>query len=203
MASPLHGGFLVSQIYPNALDVAVELDRVLAEFATITAHLIAAERNCRIECVVAVDPDGAGFDLAGQFVGFLNVFGPDRAGKTEGGLVGLFCNFFGRLERNNCQDWSEDFFFGNAHVVVAVGEDRRFDEVSLLQLFRTSAATCELGAFFLGDVDVVEDAFLLFFGYLRTDVGLLVHSMTLLHLRNALGELAHEFIMNRAFQEES
>ena len=122
---------------------------MLAQLASVAGHLISAKGYGGIEDVVAVDPNCASLNLGGKFVGFLNVSGPNSAREAEGGLVGLFGHIIHGGEGDNSQDRSEDFFFGDAHVVVDTGEDSRLDEVALLVLRRSGSTAGQLGAFAL------------------------------------------------------
>jgi hypothetical protein len=56
--------FELADLRVYRLDLRVQIDRVLAEFAAEAGLLVAAERRHRIDLTVGVDPDGAGFELA-------------------------------------------------------------------------------------------------------------------------------------------
>ena len=75
------------QGHPDGLHVGILLDRIGAEVAAEAALLISSEGAGRVEGVVAVDPDGAGFDLGGDAVGELDVARPDGGGKAVDGAV--------------------------------------------------------------------------------------------------------------------
>jgi hypothetical protein len=61
----------------------------VAHLAAPAGLLVPAERQGRVEDVVAVDPDGPGAELLRQGVGLGNVLGPDPGPEAVTGVVRL------------------------------------------------------------------------------------------------------------------
>src|SRR5258708_5005307 len=70
------------------LDLGVGVEHFVAHLTAPAGLLVSAERQCRVEHVVAVDPDGAGPDLLGQGVSLGDVPGPDAGAEAVLGIVG-------------------------------------------------------------------------------------------------------------------
>src|SRR5580700_6702144 len=80
-------GCRLLQLSGDGLDLGVGMERLVAHLAAPAGLLIPAERQCRVEHVVAVDPDGAGPELLGQGVGLGDVLGPDACPQAILGVV--------------------------------------------------------------------------------------------------------------------
>src|SRR5436305_4168450 len=65
------------EVNPDALDLRVHLQRVLAHLAAVAGLLVAAEGRGRVHHVVGVYPDDARLYLAGETVGARDVARPD------------------------------------------------------------------------------------------------------------------------------
>ena len=76
------------QLGGNGFDFGVGLKGLVTHLAAPAGLLVAAERQCRVEHVVAVDPDGAGSELLGQGVGLGDVAGPDARAEAVFAVVG-------------------------------------------------------------------------------------------------------------------
>src|SRR5690606_30706808 len=71
-----------AEIDPHALDLRVQVERVLPELAPVAGLLVAAERGRGVEGVIGVDPDGARLDATRDAVGALDVARPDSGGEA-------------------------------------------------------------------------------------------------------------------------
>src|SRR5450755_3794202 len=65
------------QVGGDGLDLGVGVERLVAHLAAPAGLLVSAERQCRVEHVIAVDPDGACLEFLGQGVSLGDVLGPD------------------------------------------------------------------------------------------------------------------------------
>src|ERR1700733_7202508 len=71
-----------SELRGDGLDLGVVVQHLVAHLAAPAGLLVAAERQRRVEHVVAVDPDRAGPELLGQRVGLGDVPGPDARAES-------------------------------------------------------------------------------------------------------------------------
>ena len=69
------------QLGRHRLDLGVGLEGLVAHLAAPAGLLVAAERQGRVEDVVAVDPDGPGAELLRQRVRLGDVLGPDAGAR--------------------------------------------------------------------------------------------------------------------------
>ena len=116
----------------HRLDFGVGLEGLVAHFAAHAGLLVPAERQGRVEDVVAVDPDGAGAELLGQRVRLGDVLGPDPGAQAVAGVVRLGGDLVQAPERLGHHDRAEDFLAGDLHVRAGVGDDGGLDEVALV-----------------------------------------------------------------------
>src|SRR6185437_14879778 len=72
----------------HAFDVEVVVETFAAEFAPDPGIVNAAPGRSRIESVVIVDPDDAGFDAGGEAMGPCDVVGADCRRKPERRVIG-------------------------------------------------------------------------------------------------------------------
>src|SRR6267378_5045201 len=77
------------QLGRHRLDFGVGLEGLVAHLAAPAGLLVPAERQGRVEDVVAVDPHGPGTELLRQGVGLGDVLGPDSGPETVAGVVRL------------------------------------------------------------------------------------------------------------------
>src|SRR5262245_52406361 len=70
---------------PDRLCVEVLVELLDAGFATVAAHLVAAEGHRGVHSLIAVDPHAAGADGLGELVRLADVAGPDAAAQAEDG----------------------------------------------------------------------------------------------------------------------
>src|ERR1700729_721007 len=87
------------QLCRHRLDFGGGLEDLVAHLATPAGLLVAAERQGRVEDVVAVDPDGAGPELLRQGVRLGDVPGPDAGAEAVAGVVGLSGDLVQAAER--------------------------------------------------------------------------------------------------------
>src|SRR5882672_6884631 len=77
------------EIDPDAFDLRIEFQRVLAHLASVARLLVTTKRRSRIRHVVGIDPDSAGFDRAREAMGPRDVARPDAGRQTVDCVVGL------------------------------------------------------------------------------------------------------------------
>src|SRR5690348_3195772 len=70
----------------HRLDFGVGLEGLVAHLTAPAGLLVPAERQGRVEDVVAVDPDGPGAELLRQGVGLGDVLGPDPGAEAVGSM---------------------------------------------------------------------------------------------------------------------
>src|SRR5580700_7023876 len=104
------------QLRCYCLDLRVGLQDLVAHLAAPAGLLVAAERQRRVEDVVAVDPDGAGPELLRQGVRLGDVLGPDARAEAVLGVVGGGGDVLERLERRRHDDRAEDLLADDLHV---------------------------------------------------------------------------------------
>src|SRR5579864_6591278 len=75
------------QLRGDRLDFGVGMEGLVAHLAAPAGLLVPAERQCRVEHVVAVDPDGAGPELLSQGMRLGDVPGPDACAQAVLGVV--------------------------------------------------------------------------------------------------------------------
>ncbi len=185
----------------DGFDFGVVAEGVFAEFAADAGHFEAAEGGGGVEDVVAVDPDGAGFEFGGDAVGLGDVFGPDGGGEAVHVFVAAGDDFVNVFEFDDGEDGAEDFFLGDFMVVLDVREDGRFDEVAFVA--DAVAAGDELGAGILAALDVAHDFVELFLTDLRALGGGSVEGIADALFFGAGGQFFDELVVNFAFDEES
>ncbi len=105
-----------------------------------------------VKGVVRVDPDGAGAQGVGHTEGGVEVGGVDGGGETVGGAVADPDGLFLVLELGDRADRTEDLLLHDLHVLADVGEDGRFDEVTLVAV--AVATDLHLGAGLLAFANV-------------------------------------------------
>ena len=139
-----------------SLDVRVVRQRVLAELTADTRLLEAAERYLRVKLVDTVDPGGTGVQPVCDLDRALDVLSEDSGGETVHRVVRLVDDVLLVLELDHDADRAEDLLADDAHVWLAVGEDRRLDPVALGTV--TVATGSERRTLILARLDVLHDA---------------------------------------------
>lgn len=91
-----------------------------------------------MKSVVCVDPNGTSLEGVGNLNGGVEVGCVDSGGKTVCGVVTDADGVCLVLELGDRANGSEDLFLHDGHVVLDVGEDGGFDEVSLVTLALTT-----------------------------------------------------------------
>jgi len=149
--------------HQEVLGLAIVIEDHLVGLAAETRLLVAAEGCAGRIQVIAVGPDATSLDAAAETIGVRAVAGPDTRAETVGGVVRDLERFFDGLELGDREDWSEDLFLEDAHLVVA-GEDGGLNVVAIGQItfeVKLLAAGEALCAFCFTDGDVLEDLLLL------------------------------------------
>src|SRR5262245_30883696 len=81
-----------------------------------TRLLVATERQCCIEDIVAVDPDGARFQLTCQGMGLAEITGPNPGCQAVDRVIGrpdkIIIQF---LKGNGRNHWAENLFLNDLH----------------------------------------------------------------------------------------
>lgn len=141
----------------NRLFLGIVVEYRFTHLAAPAGLLVAAERQGRVEDVVAVDPHGSGLQPGGEFMRLADIVGPDAGGETIDRVVGLFHQFVVHfLERHGGNDRSEDLFINDAHAGPGVGQHRRFDKVTAA--FALPATGQRLGTLLVAGLQVLVDA---------------------------------------------
>lgn len=73
-----------SFVHKHRLHVAVLLQAVGSPLDTDATLLVSAKWHQRVDLKVPVDPDGSGFEIAAELLGFLDVLGPDGGAEAHG-----------------------------------------------------------------------------------------------------------------------
>src|SRR3954463_1853253 len=159
VASSVPADRLFRQIDVDLFDVEIFLDAPFAELAADAALLVAAPRRLDVGRLHVVDPDDAGAQVLDDAHGAEDVARPDRRGQTVEGVVGDPQRVRLGVERDHAGDRPEDFLARDARAVVDVVEDRRLDEVALVERTAGGAAAARRHLrFLLADLLVVADA---------------------------------------------
>ncbi|MNO55579.1 hypothetical protein D3C76_460720 [compost metagenome] len=192
----------------HVLDLGEHFEAVLPAFATGAGAFHTTERLAQVTYVLAVDEHHAGFDAARQAVGLADVLGPDVGGQAVLGVVGQLQRLGLVLERDQAHHRAEDFFLGDAHAVVHVGEHGRLDELPLGQVRRQvgralQATGHQAGAFFDADADVAGDLVVVLLGDHRADLGFRVGRVTDDQALGAGSELGHELRVHAFLDEDA
>ncbi|MNF49447.1 hypothetical protein D3C84_307180 [compost metagenome] len=136
-----------------------------------------------------------------------DVLGPDVGRQAILGVVGQLQGFGLILEWNQAHHRAKDFFLGNAHLVVHIGEHRRLDELALgevrRQVGRTlQAASEEGGALFDTDLDVAGDLVVMGLGDHRADLGFRILRVANDQAFGASGKFGDELRINAFLDED-
>src|SRR5215213_2053744 len=86
---PVPANRLAREVNPDALDLRVHLQRVLAHLAAVAGLFEAAEGRGGVEHIEGVDPDGPGVNLPGEAVRADDVARPDARRQAVDGFVRL------------------------------------------------------------------------------------------------------------------
>ena len=104
-----------------------------AVFAADSGLLIAAERHFHRCKVVVVDPAGARLQLTYHAMRARQVQREHARRKTLWRIVGAGDSLVLVAERQHAHDRTEDFLARDAHAVLHIGEDSRFDEEAVFE----------------------------------------------------------------------
>lgn len=105
-----------------------------------------------MKSVVCVDPNGTSLEGVGNLNGGVEVGCVDSSSKTVCGVVTETDGVLLVLELGDRADGAEDLLLHDGHVILDVGEDRGFNEVSLVTLTLTTSD--DGGTFVLAGLDV-------------------------------------------------
>ncbi len=118
----------------------------MSHLASPPGLLVTSEWHCRVEDVVAVDPDGTGAQLFRHAVRLADIARPHRSGQAVVAVVGADNDFLRIGERHCRNDRSEDFFLHDFHGFLRVHEHRGLNEVSAIARFvPTGEGLCAVG----------------------------------------------------------
>src|ERR1700690_1342816 len=120
-----------SNAHANRFRLEIIVEHLAAHLPAPARLLVAAERQSRIEDVVAIDPNGAGTQFIGDPMRALDIGGPQSRGQAIDRIVGAPDEFVvDLLERHHGDDRSEDLLLIDAHRVRGSIEHRGLDEKS-------------------------------------------------------------------------
>src|SRR5437763_3107365 len=136
----------------DGLHLAVSMQSERTAVAADAALLEPAERRFHL-LRDGVDVDGAGAQLSRNAIGPARVFRPDVVDEAIVRVVGHRDDLILVVERYDGHDRPEDLLAHDAHLVVALGEQRWCDEESVV-LRRPVTADDELGAVIPAALDV-------------------------------------------------
>src|SRR5690606_10838820 len=193
-----------AQVDPYALDLGVQLERVEPELAALARLLVAAERGCRIERMVRVDPDGPRLQSAGDAVRALHVPRPDPGGEPVDRLVGERNGLLLITERHRHQDGAEDLFLRDRRTGIDALEDRRLDPVTLFLALveRALAAQRDVRTVRAAALDVAEDPLELLARDQRPVAPLRVERIARLQRAGTLHELLDDLVVHRLVHQQ-
>src|ERR1700690_93198 len=102
-----------------------------AHFAAPTGLLVATERQCRVEDVVAIDPDGSSLYLRRQQVFLTDVTSPDTSREPIDAVIRLSDQILVHLlERHRGHDGAEDLLLNDLHVRASIDEHGGLHKIS-------------------------------------------------------------------------
>src|SRR6204780_1968940 len=189
-AAPASLGWL--QLGGDGLDFGVGLEDLVAHLAAPAGLLVAAERQGRVEDVVAVDPDRAGPELLGQGVGLGDVLGPDPGTKAVDAVVRLGGDLVQGPERGGDHDRAEDLLADDGHIGPGVGDDGGIDEVALVT--EAAAAGDGGGTIVYAGLEEAGDPAQLLVGDQRAHLGAGLHAGTELDALGDLGDAVDDLV---------
>ena len=79
---------------------------------------------------MVVDPNDACDDVVGDTVGAGHIASPDGAAQAVRNVIGNLNGFILGVEGYNAHDGAENLLSRHAHILVHVGENRRFQKIS-------------------------------------------------------------------------
>ncbi len=171
-------------------------------FAAVTAFAIAAERRCRIELVIGIGPNHAGFELRGDRVHLRALLAPDARGKPIGRVIGLGDRLGRRAERGHREHRPEHLDAAQRVGLGDVAEQARPQEVArvrqrdVLRLEVTPALA-------LAGFDQAPDLVELGARVDRADVGVLVERVAHAQLAHARLELVEHACGHRFLDQQA
>src|SRR5690625_1534474 len=147
----------------DRLDLGELLDAFEAPLAADTTLLVTPEGQVTGDADAAVDAESAGANALGDRHGTLGR-ADHHAAETVHAVVGDANGVFLILVGDHDQYRPENLLLGDAHVVGNVHEAGRLDEEAVAHVGAGVAAREQGGAFFLADLDVLEDTVHLLLG---------------------------------------
>src|SRR5689334_5540475 len=190
-----------SELRGDRLDLGVGLQHLVAHLATPAGLLVPAERECRVEHVVAVDPHRAGPELLGQGVGLGDVPGPDARAEAVVGVVGLGRDLVEVAERGGDHHRPEDLLTHDLHVGGGVGDHCGLDEVAAVA--EPAAAGDGGGAVRLAGLQVAGDPLQLLVGDQWPHLGARLHPGAELDGLGDLGDAVHDLVEAALLHEQA
>ena len=146
----------------NGLDLLEGLEALIAQFSAVTTHLVAAEGHSEVGSKGDVDKHLAALDLSDVVLGPVDVVCEKVSSQTVVGVVAEGDGLVVAGELGDTHDGTEDLLSDGGHLLVAVGNDGRLDEVAVLVGGWRDLTTGDNSAsFLLGGVDEAEDLLLL------------------------------------------
>src|SRR5579864_7644452 len=190
----------LTQLDRDGLRFGVVLQSIFTVFAALARHLEAAEWRGRVDNVVTIHPNGAGFYGLGIGVRLVDVLRENGGSQAVVRSVGTIDDLFHALERKHAYNWAEDFVLGNGHLVLHIIKDRRLHEVTVAPM--ALAAQQEFRAFLLADVAVFQNLVHLLVRNLRYLFGAGIQRVAELAPLGFCRQPINEFLVNLLLDKE-
>src|SRR5688500_2465207 len=98
------------EVDPYALDLGVQIERVLPQLTAEAGLFVTTERRCGVARMIRIHPHRAGFQVAREAMGRLDVARPHPRGEAVDGLVGELDRFFVAVKCHHGEHGAEDLF---------------------------------------------------------------------------------------------
>jgi len=108
---------------PHCLYIQILFHLLNTGFATIAAHLVAAERDGRIHRLVAIDPHRARAQPLREAVRLADIARPYATPEAKGRGIAATDDLVDIGERDRRDDRAKDLLLGNLQVVAYIGVD--------------------------------------------------------------------------------
>src|SRR6266851_961042 len=158
------------EIYEDLLGFQIFFQAPGTEFAAEAGLFVAAPGRFDVRGLHVIDPHDSSTQRFNDAKRSVNIARPHGSSEAVRSVVGDADRVGFAVKRNHRSDRAEDFFAGDARVVVDIVENRGFDVVALAEFFRPAAADGHLGLF-LADLKVRTDAVVLLLADQRPHLG--------------------------------
>ena len=147
----------------HSLSLRVSLQTSFTKLTSNTTLLNTTEGHTEIRVIAGVNPNHTGLDLTSNTMSALNILREDSSTKTVGRIISPSNGLTIFNEGRDHNEWTEYFLAVDAHVILDIREDSRFDEeaLSVTDVLVGDTASGEGRAFGLAALDVGEDTVVL------------------------------------------